>query len=160
MAHGTSFTSVMVSWQEIPENHIHGILKGYVVKFNEMDYEFYGCTLNKTILDLEKSKVYKLQVAGFTSKGHGNFSDEIIVTTDIDGIHFLHFISYCCFPRYRTFLTLFRPGGEVHFEPLYLQKLKTKGRYSKHVYPNMFTLNMFTLNMFTLNMFTLNMFRC
>ena len=85
VAHGTSYSSVMVSWEAIPESHINGILQGYVTMLDEIDKRFYGCDQTMKIEGLEKSKVYRIKVAGYTSKGLGNFSDGVIAITNIDG---------------------------------------------------------------------------
>lgn len=87
MAHATSFSSVAIGWKPISEEHANGLLMGYVVRLVETADETYGCrsNLEMTIRGLEKFKVYSLQVAGFTSKGHGNFSEPIVVVTNIDG---------------------------------------------------------------------------
>lgn len=62
-----------------------------MVQLDGMDDDLiYGCALNMNIMQLEKSKVYKLRVAGFTSKGRGNFSDFVIVNTNINGMELLH----------------------------------------------------------------------
>lgn len=91
LAHATSYTSVMMSWKAIPTEHENGLLRGYMVQIDGMDDDLiYGCTLNMNIMQLEKSKVYKLRVAGFNSKGHGNFSDFVIVNTNINGMELLH----------------------------------------------------------------------
>ncbi|KAL9958573.1 hypothetical protein ACROYT_G035603 [Oculina patagonica] len=91
VAHGTSYSSVMVTWQAIPENHTNGILKVHVVKVLDTGELFYACNSSLTweIQGLEKSMVYKLQVAGVTSKGRGNFSEEVVVVTNLDGCHAL-----------------------------------------------------------------------
>lgn len=85
VAHGTSYSSVMVTWTAIPENHTNGILLGYVIKFDGRDLHYYGCSKTTNIPELEKSKVYKIKVAGFTSKGRGNYSEDVIAVTNIDG---------------------------------------------------------------------------
>lgn len=91
VAHATSYTSVMMSWKAIPTEHQNGLLRGYMVQLDGMDDDLiYGCALNMNIMQLEKSKVYKLRVAGFTSKGRGNFSDFVIVNTNINGMELLH----------------------------------------------------------------------
>ena len=91
VAHATSYTSVMMSWKAIPTEHENGLLRGYMVQLDGIDDDLiYGCTLNMNIKQLEKSKVYKLRVAGFTSKGRGNFSDFVIVNTNINGMELLH----------------------------------------------------------------------
>jgi len=85
VAHATSYSSVMVTWAAIPESHINGILQSYVTMIDDIDEQFYGCDQTMKIEGLEKSKVYKIKVAGYTSKGLGNFSDDVIATTNIDG---------------------------------------------------------------------------
>ena len=85
VAHGTSHSSVMVTWAAIPESHINGILQGYVTMIDGIDQRFYGCEKVTKIEGLEKSKVYNIKVAGYTSKGLGNFSDGVIAITNIDG---------------------------------------------------------------------------
>ena len=85
VAHSTSYSSVMVTWAAIPESHTNGILQGYVTMLDDIDERFYGCDQIIKIDGLEKSKAYKIKVAGYTSKGLGNFSDEVIAITNIDG---------------------------------------------------------------------------
>ena len=85
VAHATSYSSVMVTWKAIPEDHTNGILLGYVVKLEGIDDRFYGCSKTVEIQGLEKSKVYKIKVAGYTSKGYGNFSEDVLSITNIDG---------------------------------------------------------------------------
>lgn len=87
VAHGTSYSSVMVTWQAIPEDHTNGIIKVHVVKVLDTNEQFYVCdnSLTWEIQGLEKSMVYKIKVAGVTSKGRGNFSEEVMVVTNIDG---------------------------------------------------------------------------
>lgn len=94
MAHATSYTSVEVAWKAIPEDFANGLLIGYVVKLEDTaDNEIYGCAskLETTIGGLEKSNVYKIRVAGFTSKGPGNFSEYVLVVTSIDGRSLIDF---------------------------------------------------------------------
>ena len=87
MAHATSFSSVAIAWKPISEEHANGLLRGYVVRLVGTADETYGCPskLEMTIRGLDKSKVYSLQVAGYTSNGRGNFSEPIVVVTNIDG---------------------------------------------------------------------------
>lgn len=85
VAHGTSYSSVMVTWTDIPEDYTNGILLGYVVRIDDSDQSFYGCSKTMKIHELEKSKVYKIKVAGYTSKGLGNFSEDVVAITNIDG---------------------------------------------------------------------------
>lgn len=85
VAHATSYSSVMATWKAIPEDHTNGILLGYVVRLEGSDETFYGCRNTVEIQGLEKSKVYKIEVAGYTSKGYGNFSEDVLAITNIDG---------------------------------------------------------------------------
>ena len=85
VAHGTSYSSVMVTWAAIPESHTNGIIQGYVAMLDDINERFYGCDQIMKIEGLEKSKAYKIKVAGFTSGGLGNFSDDVIAITNING---------------------------------------------------------------------------
>lgn len=75
----------MVTWTDIPEDFTNGILLGYVVRTDDSDQSFYGCSKTMEIQELEKSEVYKIKVAGYTSKGLGNFSEDVIAITNLDG---------------------------------------------------------------------------
>lgn len=85
VAHGTSYSSVMVTWEAIPESHANGLIQGYVAMLDNIGRRLYGCDRIMKIEGLEKSKVYKIKVAGYTSRGLGNYSDDVIVLTNIDG---------------------------------------------------------------------------
>ena len=87
MAHATSFYSAAAAWKAIPEEHANGLIRGYVVRLEGTDDYIYGCPskLEMTIRGLDKSKVYSLQVAGYTSKGYSNFSEPVVVVTNING---------------------------------------------------------------------------
>ncbi|KAJ7382731.1 hypothetical protein OS493_033016 [Desmophyllum pertusum] len=43
MAHGTTYSSIMVTWKAIPEDHARGIIKGYIVRILENVQDFNGC---------------------------------------------------------------------------------------------------------------------
>ena len=77
----------MVTWKAIPEDRAHGTIQGYVVKLDGTEDEIFVCPspLKMTIGGLEKSNVYRLQMAGYTSKGQGNFSAYVLAITNIDG---------------------------------------------------------------------------
>ena len=87
VADSTSYSSVTVTWKAIPEEHFNGILNGYLVKVDGIGKALYGCNSSSTkeIRGLEKSKVYKIKVAGYTSKGFGNFSEYVVAVTNVDG---------------------------------------------------------------------------
>ena len=76
-----------MTWKAISESHTNGILRGYVVMIGDTGKDLFGCnqTLTGKIQGLEKSKVYKIAVAGYTSQGFGNFSVDVIAVTNIDG---------------------------------------------------------------------------
>lgn len=96
-AYNTSSTSINVTWQPIPSDHVNGILLGYHViyrRINKFGDNISMVTVNSTILHTEltglgKYKLYSLQVAGRTLVGLGNFSDPVNVRTDQDGTYFL-----------------------------------------------------------------------
>ena len=87
MAHTTSFNSIAIAWNGIPLEQANGLLKGYIVRLDGSDSYLFVCANKRqmTIRGLKKSKVYKLQVAGFTSKGQGVFSDYVVAMTNLDG---------------------------------------------------------------------------
>ena len=86
MAHSTSYLSIKVTWQAIPKEQALGVIKVYFVRVVDAEIESFNCgsLLTNTISGLEKSKMYKVQVAGYTSKGLGNFSREVEVVTNVD----------------------------------------------------------------------------
>lgn len=77
----------MVTWKPIPGDRAHGIIKLYEVQLEGASQRVFSCSsnLNIVVRNLEKSKVYKFRIAGYTSKGRGNFSEYTIVTTNIGG---------------------------------------------------------------------------
>lgn len=86
MAHSTSYSSIKVTWQAIPKEQALGVIRVYFVRVVDAEIESFNCgsLLTNTISGLEKSKMYKVQVAGYTSKGLGNFSREVKVVTNVD----------------------------------------------------------------------------
>ena len=95
-AYDTSSTSINVTWQPIPPDHVNGILQGYHViyrRINNFGDNISMVTVNNTVLHTEltglgKYKLYSIQVAGRTLVGLGNFSDPVNVRTDQDGTYF------------------------------------------------------------------------
>ena len=95
-AYNTSSTSIKVTWQPIPPDHVNGILLGYHViyrRINKFGDNISMVTVNGTVLHTEltglgKYKLYSIQVAGRTLVGLGNFSDPVNVRTDQDGTYF------------------------------------------------------------------------
>ncbi|XP_031558188.1 protein sidekick-2-like, partial [Actinia tenebrosa] len=89
-AYNASSTSLFVMWQAIPEQNRNGILQGYVFEVCKEDGTFEklfyhnSSSLEARITGLSKYQTYQIKIAGFTSKGRGNFSLPVIATTDED----------------------------------------------------------------------------
>ena len=91
-AFNLSSTRIRVTWQPIPDDHIHGVLLGYHVKYHKVGRENKSVTmvtvnvtsLSVDIVELDKFSEYRIMVSGFTSKGDGNQS-KITCWTDEDG---------------------------------------------------------------------------
>ena len=87
----TSSTSVNISWEAIPAQHINGILQGYGIFYRaEHVHVWSNLTVLPDIYGLELTglrKYYKyyIQVAGLTVKGIGKPCKQIPVLTDEDG---------------------------------------------------------------------------
>ena len=89
-ARNTSHTSLLVEWNPIPAEYIHGVLLGYRVLFwrsNESNETYEtrqtGPDVHSVRLtDLWIYTKYKIRVLGFTSAGKGSKSKEIEVSTD------------------------------------------------------------------------------
>ena len=92
-AYNTSSTSINVTWQRIPPDHVNGILLGYHVRYWRADKPNDNISVavaNRTVLNTEltglgKYKLYSIQVAGRTVAGVGNFSNPVFVRTEQDG---------------------------------------------------------------------------
>lgn len=92
-AFNTSSTSINVTWQPIPNDHVNGILLGYRVLYKKenspMDV-FQNITVNSTYLDAEITSLevyteYELRITGFTIIGDGNVSESVFCFTDESG---------------------------------------------------------------------------
>ena len=88
-ANALSSTSIKVRWGRIPQEQIHGILRGYKILFrvlgnNDSDYmvnETIPFTYEIVLEKLLKFTKYGIRVIGYTSIGDGKASDEISCTT-------------------------------------------------------------------------------
>ena len=89
-AHNTSSTSLFVTWEPVPNDHVNGILLGF-----KLFYKKYGpnnastqnatTTMNFTVLTgLEKFTIYEVKVLAFTRLGDGPEA-AVAATTDEDG---------------------------------------------------------------------------
>jgi hypothetical protein len=86
----TSSTSLNISWEAIPPQHIHGILRGYGIFYRPVHVHTWN---NLTVLPdvygleltgLRKYHKYYIQVAGLTVKGIGKPCKQIPVLTEED----------------------------------------------------------------------------
>ena len=92
-AFNTSSTSINVTWQPIPNDHVNGILLGYRVLYkrkNSLMDAFQNVTVNSTHLDAEITSLefyteYELRIVGFTKVGDGNVSEPVFCFTDESG---------------------------------------------------------------------------
>lgn len=97
-AFNTSSTSINVTWEPVPDDHVNGILLGYRVFYKKADKpinEFSNLTVNSTILSIEIESLefftkYELLVLAFTMVGDGNISKPVYCMTDEDGKLLLH----------------------------------------------------------------------
>ena len=86
----------MVSWSEIPQEHIHGILHGYVVLYRALNQSLDTYTdeeIAPNMRSVELTKLWKyteygIRVLGFTSVGWGVISREVVVRTDEDSKYY------------------------------------------------------------------------
>lgn len=86
-----------MTWGEVPEGYVHGILQGYRVFYSEMTTNRNISYLNVTtdpesrqlrVTGLKKFTKYSLKVLAFTRKGDGVVSTDISVLTDEDGNYY------------------------------------------------------------------------
>ena len=84
-----SLTSIVVQWNEVPQEHRNGEIQGYRVLYSDTD----GLETKKTVdaatretslIGLNKSTTSTIKVLAFTSVGDGPASPEISVTTAED----------------------------------------------------------------------------
>lgn len=79
-----SSTTIPVKWSHIPQQYVHGILRGYNIYYKLVrladkpvsgaPYERVTVRANETTVtlkNLESFAVYEISIAGFTSKGDG-----------------------------------------------------------------------------------------
>ena len=79
-----SSTEIPIKWRHIPKAYVHGVLRGYHIKYklvklsdiNVGDHSYSSFTVsynetNATLKNLESYATYEIQIAGFTIKGDG-----------------------------------------------------------------------------------------
>ena len=99
-AQNASSTSINVTWKPIAENLQRGVILGYRITFKKQheasrrkrrsihDVVLVEKGFTRILEGLEKFTNYCVKIVGFNSKGNGNFSDWLCVSTDEDGKHF------------------------------------------------------------------------
>ena len=86
----SSSTSILVQWDEVPENDKNGIIKGYNVTYKdwrtgvEKTQTVNASASQVELTGLNKFTKYDISVLAFTVKGSGPLSSTITVTTDED----------------------------------------------------------------------------
>lgn len=89
-------TTVQVKWSPIPQNLVHGILRGYHIHFKNVNPAGFGdvspniqsvgeSNTSFLIQGLLKFTAYTIQVSGYTVKGDGPLSNVVTVRTEEDG---------------------------------------------------------------------------
>lgn len=87
--HDRSSTSILVTWEPVPECCQSGIIKGYHVTMTDSSNASVTITknvtdLNARFVNLKKFHLYQISVNAFTSKGTGP-KVSTTVSTDQDG---------------------------------------------------------------------------
>ena len=102
-ANNASSTSIFLSWNPIEEELQHGIILGYSIAYKKENAtrrkrRSLSFTDNVVLVEnilawtlegLEKFTDYCIQIVGFNSKGDGNSSDIVCVSTDEDGKYYI-----------------------------------------------------------------------
>jgi len=80
-----------VKWEPVPQGSKNGLLIGYQVRYRQIfsngsdgEYKNLSQTWHETkatLTELEKSSVYKIEVAGKTSLGTGVYSEPVTIKT-------------------------------------------------------------------------------
>jgi hypothetical protein len=87
-----SSTSIHLQWYKVLSNHQNGVILGYRIYYrvylgNE-SWNMIGVEereTSRTVNNLTMFTKYLFQISAFTSKGEGNTSESILVSTDEDG---------------------------------------------------------------------------
>ena len=93
MASALSFTTIMVTWEEVPAISQNGIIVNYEVRVEPLQFtgELETETINTTDLSvnvtgLEENVEYMISVRAYTGVGPGPYSDPVTERTSEDGI--------------------------------------------------------------------------
>ena len=87
--HPSISASIVVQWNEVPQEHRNGEIQGYRVLFSypngpEQVETVDALTRETSLIDLRKATVYTIKVLAFTSVGDGPARSGISVTTAED----------------------------------------------------------------------------
>ena len=83
-----------MTWGEVPEGYVHGIVQGYRVFYSENKNISYVNVATDPenhqlyVTGLKKFTKYSVKVLAFTRKGDGAVSTDISVLTDEDGNYY------------------------------------------------------------------------
>lgn len=94
----TSSTSINVTWEPVPDDHVNGIVLEYRLFYKQADKainDLSNLTVNSSIFDIEINGLkfytkYELRLLAFTMVGDGNISEPVYCMTDEDGKLLLH----------------------------------------------------------------------
>lgn len=90
-ARNLSSTELLVEWNPLPENYIHGALLGYQMKFTRDEtnvtkvLNILPNITNYHVTGLERYARYVISLAAVNEVGVGVYSDDVIVWTDEGG---------------------------------------------------------------------------
>ena len=84
--HPSSSASIVVQWNEVPQEHRNGEIQGYRVLYSypngpEQKETVDTSARQTSLTDLKKATLYTIKVLAFTSVGDGPASPEISETT-------------------------------------------------------------------------------
>ena len=90
-AYNTSSTSLMVTWNPVPQGFTHGIVLGYMVLYkrerdvNESYSNITSVVTSAQLTNLDKFTMYGIKVSAFTIKGNGAMTNYTYERTHEDG---------------------------------------------------------------------------
>ena len=109
-----------MTWREVPEGYVHGILQGYRVFYSEMTADRNISYVNVStdpenrqlhVTGLKRFTKYSVKVLAFTRKGDGAVSTNISVLTDEDGNY--HSIVVNRMTPHASTLTIYRRPSQL-----------------------------------------------
>ena len=88
--HGTSSTSIFVTWDDVPADDKNGIITSYNITYHSLTENHSNSTTvdhpdrQVTLMSLREFVNYSITVFASTVKGNGPESDPVIITTGED----------------------------------------------------------------------------